>query len=147
MINIIGHTITLPKKISNKIAVQHMYCIHKQRIGQKCIAQILSLLRSVVVGVPGVFGLFTSLEQALCQPHRIRMNDKLMSELTTWCLLIKYITNRPIYTRNITPCSPIQISTYDACKTGIRAVFYSLYCICIFKIELLLQITPKETSL
>ena len=82
MINTVDHTITLPVKNSIKIIMHLENCMNKQRLGQECIQRLLGLC-SVVVAVPGTLGLFTSLQQALRQPHRILLTAKLLSELTT----------------------------------------------------------------
>lgn len=98
----------------------------KKRISTKAWHQVLGELRSMVLAIPGLKGMFSVLQEALRHQsqRRIRLTRSSHDFLDDIRYLAQDLHNRPTRFREIVP-TPIQlIGACDAAKAGMGGVFF-----------------------
>ena len=97
----------------------------QRRISVKKWHKVVGELRSMVLAVPGLRGLFSLLQEAFQhkQQKRIRLSRSLHHFLDDMRWLLANLAHRPTRFRELVPTAPVIIGAHDASKLGMGGVF------------------------
>ena len=97
----------------------------QHRISLKKWHKVVGELRSMVLAIPGLRGLFSLLQEAFRhqQQKRIRLSRSLHHFLDDMRWLLSNLADRPTRFRELVPTAPVIIGAHDASKRGMGGVF------------------------
>lgn len=130
-IDTVKHTINLPPRRAKRLAeILADYPTGKRHVAASKWHKMLGELRSMVLAVPGLWGLFSPLQEALRplengQPRqRIKLSREVHDFLADIRWIVSNLNHRPTRLREIIPTDLAVIGASDACPQGIGGIFF-----------------------
>jgi hypothetical protein len=124
----LAYTIELPpRRLRRLLAILEELPRSKRRIATKRWQQILGELRSMVLAVPGLRGLFSLLQEALRHEvrQRIRFTDEMHDFLDDVRWVVHDLQHRPTNLREIVDTPIAAIGASDAAAAGMGGVIFT----------------------
>lgn len=116
-----------PHRLARLYAILDDLVPSKKRIATKRWHKVLGELRSMVLAIPGLKGMFSLLQEAFRHENagRIRLSSALHEFLADIRLLVDDLAARPTRMREIVPTDPSNVGATDAAGPGMGGVFFT----------------------
>jgi hypothetical protein len=101
---------------------------HQRRVAVKQWHKVMGELRSMALAIPGVRGLFSTLQEAFRHPtegSRLKLNKGVHDFLEDFRWLARELSQRPTRLGELLPGHPIAIGTTDAAGPGMGGIFFT----------------------
>ena len=127
LIDTVARTLCLPTHRYDRLRELFDDLRGKTRVAVRTWHRVLGELRSMVRGIPGGQGLFSTLQQGLrhAEHNRLRINTAMRDQLTDFEAIADNLHHRPTRLAELVPDTPRASGASDAAKPGMGGVWFT----------------------